>query len=229
MSDLDLKPQQIQKLQLYMQELSHFNQKFSLVSRPQTMAWDSRFPFYLSEKDRSCEDDSKRGQALSRSLMALVVDSVVAGQLLLKQAHPDPIADMGSGAGFPGLVLAILDPSREFWLYEVHKKKAGFLEHISWKLGLTNIQVKNMPIQEETSPIKQGVSKAFFTLSKRLELTKNVFKEGGCYYHLQSWPYQKEWANLPLHLKRVWTLISAQKYSYPSLLSERVLLKTKKL
>ena len=197
-SKLKLKTHQIKKLDLYMQELSHFNQKFALVS------------------------------ACSSAGVLALLDSLVAGQLLLKKAQPGPIADIGSGAGFPGLVLAILDPDREFYLYEVHKKKASFLEHTAWKLNLKNIYVKNIPIQEEKTPLYQAVSKAFFSLSKRLELTKLVFKEGGYYYHLQSLAYKKEWDNSPPHLKHYWSLVSAEKYSHP-LLSNRILLTTTRL
>ena len=154
LSKLNLKTAQIQKLDLYRQELTHFNQKFALVSRRLAGGGDTAGELAL-------------------------LDSVVAGQLLLKKAlMPGPIADIGSGAGFPGLVLAVLNPDREFWLYEVNQKKVGFLEHIAWKLNLKNIQVKNIPIQEEKTPLNQGVSKAFFSLSKRLELTKSVLKKG---------------------------------------------------
>ncbi|MBF0126531.1 MAG: 16S rRNA (guanine(527)-N(7))-methyltransferase RsmG [Magnetococcales bacterium] len=49
------------------------------------------------------------------------------------------IADMGSGAGFPGLILAILsDGSSSFHLYESSQKKAGFLNFIATELQLND-------------------------------------------------------------------------------------------
>ncbi len=213
LQELNLKPHQIQKLDLYIQKLRHFNQKFSLISRRRV----------AGDKVDATPDQAP---PLSAEISALM-DSVVAGQLLLKKARPGPMADIGSGAGFPGLVLALLDLDREFWLYEVNRKKTGFLEYMACQMNLKNIKIKNMPIQEEKpKSLNQGVSKAFFSLSKRLDLTKAVFKEGACYYHLQSLSYKKEWDKRPAHIKHCWDLISAEKYSHRPHLSERVLLRT---
>jgi 16S rRNA (guanine527-N7)-methyltransferase len=48
---------------------------------------------------------------------------------------------VGSGAGFPGLPLAIADPDRRFCLIESTGKKAGFLRHMVEKLELPNVEV----------------------------------------------------------------------------------------
>jgi 16S rRNA (guanine527-N7)-methyltransferase len=53
------------------------------------------------------------------------------------------VADVGSGAGFPGLPLAIADPTRKITLIEATGKKAQFLEHARTKLGLDNVRVVN--------------------------------------------------------------------------------------
>jgi 16S rRNA (guanine527-N7)-methyltransferase len=51
------------------------------------------------------------------------------------------IADVGSGAGFPGIPLAVVDPGREFALVESIGKKCRFLEHVRDALGLANVEV----------------------------------------------------------------------------------------
>jgi len=56
------------------------------------------------------------------------------------------VADVGTGAGFPGLVLAIADqlnPERRFTLIEATGKKARFVEQTSQRLGLSNVLVVN--------------------------------------------------------------------------------------
>lgn len=53
------------------------------------------------------------------------------------------IADVGSGAGFPGIPLAILDPGRQFTLIEATGKKCRFLEQVRDSLGLDNVTVVN--------------------------------------------------------------------------------------
>ena len=51
------------------------------------------------------------------------------------------IADVGSGAGFPGIPLAIVEPHRQFTLIESTGKKCRFLEHVRDALGLANVEV----------------------------------------------------------------------------------------
>jgi len=53
------------------------------------------------------------------------------------------LADVGTGAGFPGLVLAIVNPNRRFSLIEATGKKARFVEQTAERLGLGNVVVVN--------------------------------------------------------------------------------------
>jgi 16S rRNA (guanine527-N7)-methyltransferase len=54
------------------------------------------------------------------------------------------MADVGTGAGFPGLALAIVEPARHFTLIEATGKKARFVEQTIARLGLRNAQVANV-------------------------------------------------------------------------------------
>jgi 16S rRNA (guanine527-N7)-methyltransferase len=51
------------------------------------------------------------------------------------------IADVGSGAGFPGIPLAVVEPHRHFTLVESTGKKCRFLEHVRDELALANVEV----------------------------------------------------------------------------------------
>ena len=53
------------------------------------------------------------------------------------------VADVGTGAGFPGLVLAIVNPERRFTLIEATGKKARFVEQTTERLSLSNVLVAN--------------------------------------------------------------------------------------
>jgi 16S rRNA (guanine527-N7)-methyltransferase len=55
----------------------------------------------------------------------------------------DRFADVGTGAGFPGLALAIVNPQRRFALIEATGKKARFVSQTAERLGLANVQVVN--------------------------------------------------------------------------------------
>ncbi len=54
------------------------------------------------------------------------------------------MADVGTGAGFPGLALAAVNPERHFTLIEATGKKARFVEHTAAALDLRNAQVANV-------------------------------------------------------------------------------------
>ena len=52
-------------------------------------------------------------------------------------------ADVGTGAGFPGLALAVVNPERRFTLIEATGKKSRFVAQTAQELGLPNVQVVN--------------------------------------------------------------------------------------
>lgn len=66
-----------------------------------------------------------------------VVESLALAPLLAGQR----IADVGSGAGVPGLPLAIAEPGRAFTLIESRAKRCRFLRHAAAELGLANVAV----------------------------------------------------------------------------------------
>jgi 16S rRNA (guanine527-N7)-methyltransferase len=60
---------------------------------------------------------------------------------VLPYLQGERIADVGSGAGFPGIPLAIVEPHRHFTLIESTGKKCRFLEHVREALELRNVEV----------------------------------------------------------------------------------------
>jgi 16S rRNA (guanine527-N7)-methyltransferase len=69
-----------------------------------------------------------------------IADSLRAAPLL-DQAPPGVCADVGSGAGFPGIPLAIARPERRWRLIEPRRRRAGFLEEVVRTLGLDSVEV----------------------------------------------------------------------------------------
>lgn len=67
-----------------------------------------------------------------------VLDSVLPWRLFAGAAH---VVDAGSGAGFPGIPLALVLPDTRFTLLEATQKKARFIESVVATLGLTNVAV----------------------------------------------------------------------------------------
>jgi 16S rRNA (guanine527-N7)-methyltransferase len=64
------------------------------------------------------------------------------------------IADVGSGAGLPGLPLAISHPQRRFTLIESRAKRVHFLRHVVGSLGLANVSVEHC--RAEDLPAQSG-------------------------------------------------------------------------
>jgi 16S rRNA (guanine527-N7)-methyltransferase len=78
---------------------------------------------------------------------AHVADSL-AGLMVPALREADSIADLGSGGGFPGLVLAIALPTARVTLLESVGKKAAFLEQAAAGLGLSNVGVVGGRIED---------------------------------------------------------------------------------
>jgi 16S rRNA (guanine527-N7)-methyltransferase len=94
------------------------------------------------------------------------------------------LADLGSGAGFPGLVLKILRPELALTLVEAREKKAAFLEYLVSYLKLTGVEVIKVHLTPALA-LKWGprfaavVSRATFSLARFLKLSAPLLLPGG--------------------------------------------------
>jgi 16S rRNA (guanine527-N7)-methyltransferase len=95
-------------------------------------------------------------------------------QLLLHvpRETPSPWLDLGSGAGMPGLVLAIARPDLTFHLVESRKKRVSWLEGVAREFGLENCRVHGARLESvETAPMAVICARAFAPLEKLLSLS----------------------------------------------------------
>lgn len=68
--------------------------------------------------------------------------------VLQKHLMPGSAIDLGTGSGFPGMCLGIIDPDRELTLVDSNRKKTSFLINIKNELGLDSVSIKNVRVEE---------------------------------------------------------------------------------
>jgi 16S rRNA (guanine527-N7)-methyltransferase len=91
------------------------------------------------------------------------------------------VADVGSGAGLPGIPLALARPSWHVALIEANQKKTAFLRQAKIELGLTNVEVHEGRV-EELRPAKGFsvvVSRAFAELGQFIAACRHLLARDG--------------------------------------------------
>ncbi len=111
------------------------------------------------------------------------IDSLVAGQIIFsKLKSKQRVLDLGSGAGFPGLVMAIMDSNCKFYLCEPREKRTIFLREAIRRLGLTNVILVSKrfeDIQEKDYDIDLIVSRALVIDPGLLKKIKALLSKEG--------------------------------------------------
>ena len=115
---------------------------------------------------------------LSRLWTRHIVNSALVAPLILPGAR---VGDIGSGAGLPGLVLAIARPDASFVLIEPMERRVDWLLHETAKLGLTNVEVLRGRAEEvRLSPLlDQVTARAVSALAKLLPLVVPLVRSDG--------------------------------------------------
>ncbi|PIQ42872.1 MAG: 16S rRNA (guanine(527)-N(7))-methyltransferase RsmG [Gammaproteobacteria bacterium CG11_big_fil_rev_8_21_14_0_20_46_22] len=93
----------------------------------------------------------------------------------------DRILDVGSGAGLPGIPLAIACPDKQFYLLDTNGKRTRFLTQVKIELGLNNVHVIKSRV-ETYSPdglFTSITSRAFSSLSDFFDKTHHLLEKEG--------------------------------------------------
>jgi 16S rRNA (guanine527-N7)-methyltransferase len=88
-------------------------------------------------------------------------------------------ADVGSGAGFPGIVLACCYPATSFLLVEPKKRRAGFLELVAADLGLENVRVQAGRFEQVEETFDVVTARALSSPAEALQSLAERVKAGG--------------------------------------------------
>ncbi|HJT98980.1 MAG TPA: 16S rRNA (guanine(527)-N(7))-methyltransferase RsmG [Rhodanobacteraceae bacterium] len=87
---------------------------------------------------------------------------------ILPYASGATLADLGSGAGLPGIPLAIADPARETVLVDSNGKKARFLREAVRRLALANVRVAESRVEDVDGTFDCITARAFASLAEML-------------------------------------------------------------
>nr|WP_267508017.1 16S rRNA (guanine(527)-N(7))-methyltransferase RsmG [Borreliella afzelii] len=142
----------LQKINLYIKRILLLNTRFNLISNS-----NSNF----------------------NSILNLHVIDSLLGLPTIKEANPSEILDVGSGAGFPGIILAIFDSSRKYYLLERSKKKSTFLKMIKLELDLENVKILEYEIEREKKKYEFITIRAFRSMNEYALVLKNLLKNEG--------------------------------------------------
>jgi 16S rRNA (guanine527-N7)-methyltransferase len=151
-------------------------------------AWDPLGLDLSPEQVRALVDFERllRDIALPRGMIARgdvtrIGPRHVADSLRAVPHVPSPARayDLGSGAGLPGIPVAIALPDSTFELVEPNQRKGGFLELAVRELGLDNVKVRVCRAQDLDEPAEACLSRAFASLERAWELSRPLLRPGG--------------------------------------------------
>ena len=130
----------------------------------------------------------------------LVVRHVLPSLALAARLGPRAsLLDVGSRAGFPGLVIAIRDPARRVVLVERNGKKARFLDHAGRRLKLVNLRVAHDDVRRfRDEPFDAVTARAWGPAEELLAASGHLAHEATVWYLLKGRAGRAEIATLPL-------------------------------
>lgn len=143
------------------------------------------------------------------------------------------LADVGTGAGFPGLVLKICYPNLNVTLIEPIGKRCKFLQNVIDELGLKNIEVINQRAEDYIKITRESfdvvTARAVASLNILMEICVPYVKKEGCFVALKGASYLEEIANSTNAASKLKVkLVNKNLYNLPLNMGERAILTYKK-
>lgn len=133
-----------------------------------------------------------------REPLAMIDRHLIDALAVLPYAQGPDLADIGTGAGIPGLVLALVHPYRRVWLVDSNGKKARFLRECLRRLQQPEIVVHEQRAEKlPSADFTQVISRAYAELSDFVESTRQILAADGRWLALKGKRPDAEIARLP--------------------------------
>lgn len=115
-----------------------------------------------------------------------ILDSLRAGAFV---EPGELVCDLGSGAGLPGLPVAVVRPDVRVVLIEAHRRRAAFLELAVQELALGNAVVRHDRVEDVTDGADACLARAFAPIGRAWRLGAALLRPGGrlVYFAGASW------------------------------------------
>jgi 16S rRNA (guanine527-N7)-methyltransferase len=139
----------------------------------------------------------------------------------------ETLADIGSGAGLPGIVLAIARPDIQVTSVESSQKKAAFQQQVKIDLELPNVSIYCGRVEQfgRQNWFDGVISRAFSSLAEFIRLAGGLVKEGGTLLAMKGRFPSEEVAKIPTD----WMVADTIRLDVPGLFAERHLIVMKRL
>ncbi|WP_293626714.1 16S rRNA (guanine(527)-N(7))-methyltransferase RsmG [Salinisphaera sp.] len=143
-----------------------------------------------------------------RDPLAMVTRHLLDSLAVLDFVSGASVADIGSGPGLPGLVIAIARPRITVTLVESNRKKAAFLRHVRRRLELDNVLVVQERVEsvETDDKFDTVICRAFAAAGECARLAGHLVAPGGRFLLMKGRDPAPEMADLPLDFRHVDTV-----------------------
>lgn len=143
--------------------------------------------------------NSKLNLTAIKNIDDMILLHIIDSALISPYLNGNNIADVGTGAGFPGLVIALLNDDKSFTLIDSIHKKLSFVRNVSLNIGLKNVNLickrcEDINIENKFDCI---VSRAFAPLDRMIKFSHHLLKDDGIFIAMKAHLDDEELRKVP--------------------------------
>ncbi len=150
---LEVEKAQLEKMDIFKSEIALFNPVYKLVGYEE-------------------EDDL---------VIRHFLDCLAGVKIIGRELGNGSLADLGSGAGFPGILLAIMFPENEVVLVERMKRRVDFLRNVILRCQLKNVRLIDRDVREVDETFDVVTCRAFHPIYDIIKDVERILKVDGAF------------------------------------------------